>query len=210
MAAAARPYARAVAAELEVWTVSGRRDVTLVGDRLTVGKGEENDVVLDDTTVSRLHAVLEQFPAGWCVTDVGSSNGTFLNGERIWAQQRLRHGDEVRVGRTRLLFRNSSDVGHSRTESEAESPALTVREHDVLAVLCRPLLDRDLFTEPTSIRDIAADLVVSEAAVKQHLANLYTKFDIAEGVGNRRSRLANEALRRGAVTLGDLRRGTEP
>lgn len=195
---------------LEVWTLNGRRNVELDGDRVTVGKDDQNDVVLDDPTVSRLHAVLEHFAAGWCVSDLGSSNGTFVNGERIWAQQRLRHGDEIRVGRTRLLFRNSSDVGHSRTEIEAESPTLTAREHDVLAVLCRPLLDRDLFTEPTSIREIAADLVVSEAAVKQHLGNLYVKFDIGEGVSNRRSRLANEALRRGAVTLGDLRRGSEP
>ena len=206
-----RAYARSVQAVVEVWTLSGRRHVELEGDRVTVGKDEQNDLVLDaDPMVSRLHAVLERFPAGWCVTDLGSSNGTFLNGERIWAQQRLRHGDEVRVGRTRLLFRNSSDVGHTVTASEAESPTLTAREHDVLAVLCRPLLDRDLFTEPASIREIAADLVVSEAAVKQHLANLYTKFDVGEGSTHRRSRLANEALRRGAVTLGDLRRGQEP
>src|SRR5262245_42069202 len=172
MPSAQAPYAPAVPPGLEVWTLNGRRDVELGGDRVTVGKDEHNDVVLDDPTVSRLHAVLEHFAAGWCVTDLGSSNGTFLNGERIWAQQRLRHGDEIRVGRTRLLFRNSADVGHSRTETEAESPALTAREHDVLAVLCRPLLDRDLFTEPSSIREIAADLVVSDAAVKQHLANL--------------------------------------
>jgi hypothetical protein len=196
--------------ELEIWTLSGRRHVGLDGDRVTVGKDEQNDVVVDaDPTVSRLHAVLERFPAGWCVTDLGSSNGTYVNGERIWAQQRLRHGDEVRVGRTRLLFRNSTDVGHSVTQSEAESPAVTAREHDVLSVLCRPLLDRDLFTEPASIREIAADLVVSEAAVKQHLANLYVKFDVGEGIAHRRSRLANEALRRGAVTLADLRRGSE-
>ena len=206
-----RAYARSVQAVLEVWTLSGRRNVELEGDRVTVGKDEQNDLVVDaDPMVSRLHAVLERFPAGWCVTDLGSSNGTFLNGERIWAQQRLRHGDEVRVGRTRLLFRNSSDVGHTVTTAEAKSPALTAREHDVLAVLCRPLLDRDLFTEPASIREIAADLVVSEAAVKQHLANLYIKFDVGEGSTHRRSRLANEALRRGAVTLGDLRRGPEP
>ena len=169
-------------AVLEVWTLSGRRPVELEADRYTVGKDDQNDLVVDsDPTVSRLHAVLERFPAGWCVTDLGSSNGTFLNGERIWAQQRLRHGDEVRVGRTRMLFRNSSDVGHSVTQSEAESPLLTAREHDVLVVLCRPLLDRDLFTEPASIKEIAADLVVSEAAVKQHLANLFTKFEVAEG-----------------------------
>ena len=194
-------------AEVEVWTLNGRTVVELTGQRLTVGKGTENDVALGDPTVSRLHAVLERFPAGWCVTDLGSSNGTYLNGERIWAQQRLRHGDEIRVGRTRLLFRNSSDVGRTATEAEVEPPLLTRRERDVLVVLCRPLLARDLFTEPASLREVAAELVVSEAAVKQHLANLYDKFDVGDGLSHRRTRLANEAIRRGAVTLGDLRRG---
>jgi pSer/pThr/pTyr-binding forkhead associated (FHA) protein len=200
-----------VVAEVEVWTMNGRTQVPLVSGRVTVGKGGENDIVLPgDPTVSRLHAVLEQFPAGWCVTDLGSSNGTFLNGERIWAQQRLRHGDEVRIGRTRLLFRNSSDVGHTVTESEEDAPVLTPRERDVLVVLCRPLLARDMFTEPASIKEVAAELVVSEAAVKQHLVNLYAKFDVGDEMTHRRTRLANEAIRRGAVTIGDLRRGEEP
>ncbi len=198
-------------AGLEVWTLSGRRHVELDRDRVTIGKDEHNDLVVDDDpTISRLHGALERFAAGWCMTDLGSSNGTYLNGERIWGQHRVRHGDEIRVGRTRLVFRNSTDVGHTATETEDESPSLTPREHDVLAVLCRPLLDRDLFTEPSSIREIAAELVVSEAAVKQHLANLYVKFEIAEAATHRRSRLANEALRRGAVTLADLRRGAKP
>ncbi len=198
-------------AEVEVWTLSGRTVVGLDGERLTVGKGTENHVALpDDATVSRLHAVFERFPAGWCVTDIGSSNGTFLNGERIWTQQRLRHGDEVRVGRTRLLFRNSADVGLTATEGESESPPLTKRERDVLVVLCRPLLARDLFTEPASIKGIAADLVVSEAAVKQHLANLFDKFEVGDDMTHRRTRLANEAIRRGAVTIGDLRHGDSP
>ena len=197
-----------MAAQVEVWTLGGRSLVELAGDRLTVGKGLENDICLgDDPTVSRLHAVLEQFPAGWCVTDVGSSNGTYLNGERIWAQQRLRHGDEVRIGRIRLLFRNSADVGLTVTQGEFACPTLTKRERDVLVVLCRPLLARDLFTEPASIKEVAADLVVSEAAVKQHLVNLYDKFDVGDDLAHRRTRLANEAIRRGAVTLGDLRHG---
>jgi len=70
-------------------------------------------------------------------------------------------------------------------------------------VLCRPLLDRDLFTEPASIREVATALVVSEAAVKQHLAKLYGKFGV-DAADHRRARLANEALRRGAVTIADL------
>jgi hypothetical protein len=195
-----------MAAELEVWAVHERTRVALDGDRLTVGSAEGNDVVVaDDPTVSRLHAVLERFAAGWCVTDLGSSNGTTLNGERIWTQQRLRPGDELRVGRTRLIFRDTADRGGSSTQTDAPPPMLTPREHDVLVALCRPLLARDLFTEPTSIRDLAAELVVSEAAVKQHLANLYDKFSIGDDRQHRRTRLANEALRTGAVRLADLR-----
>jgi pSer/pThr/pTyr-binding forkhead associated (FHA) protein len=192
-------------AELEIWTVSGRTRLELGDARVTIGKGAENDVVLDDTTVSRLHAICERFPAGWCINDLGSSNGTFLNGERIWAQQRLRHGDEVRIGGNRLLFRDASQLGQTRTESAADCPSLTPRERDVLVVLCRPLLARDLFTEPASIKQLAAELIVSEAAVKQHLANLYAKFDIGTERTHRRTRLANEAIQRGAVTIADLR-----
>jgi pSer/pThr/pTyr-binding forkhead associated (FHA) protein len=194
-------------AAVEVWALSGRSTVALDGERVTVGKDESNDIALDaDSTVSRLHAVLECFPAGWCVTDLGSSNGTFVNGERIWSAQRLRHGDEIRLGHTRLLFRRSADVGLTATDTDEGPPTLTARERDVLTVLCRPLLDRDLFTEPTSVKEIAAELVVSEAAVKQHLVNLYVKFGIVDGATQRRSRLANEAIRRAAITLSELRR----
>ena len=74
----------------------------------------------------------------------------------------------------------------------------------MLLALCRPLLDRDMFTEPASTRAIADELVITQAAVKQHLANLYDKFGVPAGDSNRRARLANEALRRGAVSLSQL------
>ena len=147
----------------------------------------------------------ERFAAGWCVTDLGSSNGTWLNGTRIWSAQRVRHGDEIRVGQTRLIFRDLEAAGGAQTESEAAPPSLTARERDVLVALCRPLLTRDLFTEPASTRAIAEELVVTQAAVKQHLANLYDKFGVPAEYSSRRMRLANDALRRGAVSIVDLR-----
>jgi pSer/pThr/pTyr-binding forkhead associated (FHA) protein len=178
----------------------------LEAERSTVGKAAENDVALDrDPTASHLHAVLERFPAGWCVTDLGSSNGTWVNGDRIWSARRLRHGDEIRVGQTRLIFRDPLAAGASVTEAEVAPPALTARERDVLVALCRPLLDRDMFTEPAATRAIAEELVITQPAVKQHLANLYDKFGVGGDQSNRRSRLANEALRRGAVSLTELR-----
>jgi hypothetical protein len=191
----------------QVEVMSGVRSwrFPLEADRTTVGQAAENDVSLaDDPTASHLHAVLERFAAGWCVTDLGSSNGTWVNGERIWSSRRLRHGDEIRLGQTRLIFRDPVSAGGSETEAEDAPPSLTTRERDVLVALCRPLLDRDMFTEPASTRTIAEELVITQAAVKQ-LANLYDKFGVPSGDSSRRSRLANEALRRGAVSLTQLR-----
>lgn len=179
--------------------------VWLEADRTTIGNATENDISLaDDSSASHLHAVLERFPAGWCVTDLGSSNGTSVNGERIWSSRRLRHADEIRIGQTRLIFRDPAGAAVRETEVESGPPSLTTRERDVLIALCRPLLDRDMFTEPASTRTIAEELVITQAAVKQHLVNLYEKFGVAGGDVHRRARLANEALRRGAVSLTEL------
>jgi predicted component of type VI protein secretion system len=192
--------------QLEVMSGASSWRFSLEPDRTTVGKAAENDVALEhDPTASHLHAILERFPAGWCVTDLGSSNGTWVNGERIWSARRLRDGDEIRIGQTRLIFRDPLGVGGSVTETEDAPPTLTAREGDVLVALCRPLLDRDMFTEPASTRAIADELVITQAAVKQHLVNLYDKFGVPAGDSHRRARLANEALRRGAVSLTQLR-----
>jgi hypothetical protein len=197
---------RGVRPQIEVMTATDNWRQPLESDRMTIGKSPENDIATqDDPTASGLHAVLERFAAGWCVVDLGSSNGTWLNGTRIWSAQRVRHGDEIRVGQTRLIFRELEAAGGAQTEAEAAAPSLTARERDVLVALCRPLLTRDLFTEPASTRAIADELVVTPAAVKQHLANLYGKFGVSADDSSRRMRLANDALRRGAVSIVDLR-----
>src|SRR6516162_10049872 len=90
---------------LEIWKPSGRELITLSGQRVTVGKAPTNLVSLEhDSTVSRLHAVLENLGFAWSVRDVGSRNGTYLNGEKISAERILRSGDELRVGKSRLIF----------------------------------------------------------------------------------------------------------
>ncbi|HVE92824.1 MAG TPA: FHA domain-containing protein [Actinomycetota bacterium] len=191
-------------AYLEVWRPEGRERVVLDSDRVTLGSGPDNGIVLEDRKVSGLHAVVEKFAAGWCVRDLGSRNGTFVNGERLFGDRRLRHGDEIVVGRTRL-FLISPGAEPDDTEVETRPPELTRRERDVLRALCRPLLTGDLFTEPASIKAIAEELTVTEGAVKQHLLRLYDKFSVAATEGARRIRLANEAVRSGAVSVSDLR-----
>jgi DNA-binding CsgD family transcriptional regulator len=188
---------------LEVWRAGGREPVHLHGDQLTLGADTNNDVTIDDPGTSRLHAVLQRFAAGWSIRDMGSRNGTFVNGERISSEHVLADGDEILVGRVRMILRTSVRPG-GPTQALADPPRLTPRERDVLVELCRPLLDGDAFTEPASVGDIARALVVTDAAVKQHVANLYDKFGLVDE-SRKRVRLANVALQTGAVSLGDLR-----
>jgi hypothetical protein len=192
-----------VSSYVEVWGRGGREVRALDSERLTVGTLDSNELVVDADGVSRVHAVLERFGDAWCVRDLGSRNGTFVNGGRIIGEHALNAGDEILLGRLRLVYRGP--VRGAETAAIAEPPRVTQREHDVLVALCRPLLSGDAFTEPASIRAIAAELVVSEAAVKQHLSRLYDKFDVGPHGERRRVQLANAAVARGAVKLGDLR-----
>jgi pSer/pThr/pTyr-binding forkhead associated (FHA) protein len=202
-----------MSSHLEVSKPSGRELVPLTGQRVTVGKAPTNGVSLEhDPTVSRLHAILENHGSAWSIRDVGSRNGTFINGEKLEAERILRSGDELRLGKSRLVYlevRQADEPPYEATivpDAAALPPRLTRREFDVLVVLCRPLVSDDPFPEPASVKRMAGELYVTEAAVKQHLQNLYDKFTIPTE-GDRRVRLANEALRRGAVTIAQLRDG---
>jgi pSer/pThr/pTyr-binding forkhead associated (FHA) protein len=194
---------------LEVRSPSGPRLVTLDGERVTIGKHEANDVCVPwDGSMSRMHAVFERYPAGWCVRDLDSRNGTWVNGERIWRERPLRDSDRILLGRTTVVVRAADpSAAFGITQPADPPPELTRRERDVLVALCRRALDEEVFPEPASNAEIAAVLVVSEAAVRQHLLHLYDKFGIHAGEGSRRVRLANEAVKRGAVSVADLQDG---
>lgn len=191
---------------IEAWKTAGPELVPLTGDRVTIGKDPSNALCIGgDSTVSRLHALLERFPSGWCVSDLGSRNGTYVNGERVVGKRALRPGDEIRVGQTRLVFRGESGTGQPSVTAAVQAPPdMTRREREVLVALCRPVLQRSMLTEPASIRQIAAELVITESAVKKHLGRLYDKFGLHEEGGRRLGRLAHDAIRRGAVGLSDV------
>jgi hypothetical protein len=71
--------------------------------RTTIGRAPQSDVFLDDVTVSREHAVLEQQADGIHILDQGSLNGTYVNRERV-EDARLADGDELQIGKYRLAF----------------------------------------------------------------------------------------------------------
>jgi hypothetical protein len=176
----------------------------LAGDRLTVGSAPDNDLVIGDPSVSRIHALLQQLNGRWFIEDCGSRNGSTVNGQVVTSMHPLNPADEVRLGRARLVLRGQASPGGTPTDAVVARPPITPRERDVLIALCAPLAEGDVFTEPATVREIAGLLHVTENAVKQHVANLSAKFGI-DGRERRRSRLANAALDTGVVTLADLR-----
>jgi pSer/pThr/pTyr-binding forkhead associated (FHA) protein len=197
-------------AYLQVVRSHGREVAPLDGERVSIGREASNEIPIpEDKLVSRLHAVLERYASGWALRDLASSNGTFVNGERILGERVLHHGDEIRVGETRLIYSAEDPSGASRTTAAQPAPELTPRERDVLLSLCRPVLSGSLLNEPASLRTIAQELVLSESAVKKHVLRLYDKFRLYEE-DRRRGTLANEAIRRGAVSLADLREFRPP
>ncbi len=84
---------------IEVGSGLGAQFFPLSGQRITIGRLDENDLVFSqDVTVSRRHAVLERFDNGWRIRDLHSSNGTFVNGIKVTTTMRVKPGDRVLVG----------------------------------------------------------------------------------------------------------------
>ena len=87
----------------QVEGTAGRRMHDLAEEVVTVGRGQESDIFLDDVTVSRKHAEIERGERGYRIRDVGSLNGTYVNRVRVDAVD-LRNGDEIQVGKYRFKF----------------------------------------------------------------------------------------------------------
>jgi adenylate cyclase len=100
-------------------------------NEVTIGRTEENDIVLDDSSVSRNHAKIANEGGGYWLTDLGSHNGTSLNGQLIQSAP-LNDGDQIKIGGNRLTFfireARASSVARTVTiASEKDWPG-TLRE----------------------------------------------------------------------------------
>lgn len=79
-----------------------------LGERLplravnSVGRDAGNDVVLNDEAASAKHALISFADGEWWLEDAGSTNGTLLNGTRVWEKERVHYGDVVQIGRIAL------------------------------------------------------------------------------------------------------------
>ena len=85
-----------------------RREYSLNKPTIAIGSHPSNDVVLDDTTVSRRHATITRKEGSFELTDLGSTNGTFVNGRQVRKPIALKSGDEIKFGSVRMALDPSS------------------------------------------------------------------------------------------------------
>ena len=97
------------------------QEFPLEGDELVIGRSADNPVSIPDTSVSRKHALVRKTADGWAVSDLGSGNGTLLNGEPIADETLLSDNDVITLGDTELRYAGGA-VGAGPGEDTAPAP----------------------------------------------------------------------------------------
>lgn len=159
--------------QLNLYDGSRRESLLIDADRVLVGRAAECHVRLPgDATVSRVHAVIEADGGGWRISDAGSRNGTFVNGEAVDGSHSLGPADRIRIGPYVLVLQGDDDAEAETVAAELEGSTtaqletgLTSREIEVLRLVCTGRTDQE----------IADELVISVKTVQSHLDRIRTK-----------------------------------
>jgi hypothetical protein len=113
---------------------SDSREYQLSKRTVTIGSHRSNDLVIDDSTVSRRHATITHKTGGFELADLGSTNGTLVNGKRVRVPVSLGRGDEIKFGSARYAFVTAGDTAAALV-SPPRSPIRIGRMMTALALL---------------------------------------------------------------------------
>jgi adenylate cyclase len=132
-------------------TDSGNRKLSLVGNNCwTVGRSDDNNLVLPDRWISRNHAMIQVMETGeFYLIDLGSRNGTFVNGRRVSVPVTLKDGDQLTFGQTELRFHCPSDRSDrlgSRTNKTELTVTATLHLRRLISVMVVDIRDFTVMT----------------------------------------------------------------
>lgn len=171
--------------------IRGRALVIASDEEQVLGRREGAPLHLEDPHVSRAHAVVRRQGGAVVLEDLGSTGGTYVNGEQLKGSQALRHNDLVRFGTVETRFEDRSSLLDSEDATQLielppaeEKPVLSPRQQEVLSYL------KEGLTNP----EIAVKLGVTERTVKAHCQEVFDRL----GARNRTAAVAS-AMRMGLL-----------
>lgn len=158
-----------VAAKSTTWQLNALTealgDLTLtVSDSLTVGRGSDNNVVLGSKQVSRNHALLSVLNGNLYLKDLGSSNGTFINDERLEGNKSKQLKTDDKVGFASFSFVVSKPVAATETQQPAPIVSDETMPEVEPATEIAPAAEADTAAQPTEVADVVVD--ESQVALK--------------------------------------------
>ncbi len=161
-------------AEIRIESADGAAQrVTLDKERFTIGRSRENDIFLPDQWLSRHHAEIRAGRGGFALVDLGSKNGTLLNGTRLAGEQQLQEGDLITLGEHRLTFSNTAAEDTDMDFEPAGTQVFSAREISDIAT--KPVLDQnDLIRQNRLLRTLSK--AASDLLTHRSLAELFERI----------------------------------
>ena len=160
-------------------------DRELTGAETQIGKGPRNDIVIADPAVSTAHAMVRLEGSAYTISDIGSRNGTFVNGERVAESRQLSHGDVIGIGLSKITFRLSDhsetgaiEVDGVRAAVKAAMPPPLTEESLALAIVAAGLVaksDVDRVRADSKGRRLYRALIEERLAAEDSLRDLMSK-----------------------------------
>jgi pSer/pThr/pTyr-binding forkhead associated (FHA) protein len=154
------------------------REVLWEQPAVTIGRDSSNDIVIEHRLASRRHARFERDEVGFYIRDLESTNGTFVNGERIQGAHLLRNNDEVWIGDTVIVFRDPEATMKGTPPPVARHRVLEPQEELRVDTKGKEVVLRGLPLDPplTAKEFQLLDLLY------QHKGEVLSKEQIAQGV----------------------------
>ncbi|HEC12122.1 MAG TPA: adenylate/guanylate cyclase domain-containing protein [Acidiferrobacteraceae bacterium] len=158
---------------------------------MTVGRDKNNTIVINEKLVSRNHGMIRRLGKGdYYLIDVGSSNGSFVNGRRIATPQLLKDGDEIKIGQTIITFQleKSGELNESTEESERTMLA-TVTDIKLITILVADIRGYTALSEQVPIatltkmmaqwfRSVSDDIESNNGMVDKFIGDcVYARWD---------------------------------
>lgn len=165
---APNPPRKAKPAILTHVDLEGNQDSILLGWHCTVGRAENNTIVIKDQRASKYHAFLRFENGCYVLEDLGSANGTLLNGNYVIDPTPLKYDDEIVIGRTLLLYQGREPVLRPRGPKPESRPKEAIKA--ALAASSLPELSQDTSDAPQMS---AGDVDWPQAAMRLPLQNAW-------------------------------------